>query len=108
MPDVMAGEMEAGIGGLQTRADPPLDYTVRDVESGEVMAEGNGIARADSVTPVGEIPFSMGAKRFYLITWSSRLGQGVNHYLAGNPPFSLAAYRAWLEQAGLLVVDAGM
>jgi len=90
-----------------TREDLPLDYALRDVESGEVLAEGQGIAKADSVTPVGEVPFSMGTRRFYLITWSSRLGQGVNHYLAGNPPFSLAAYRTWLERAGLLAVDAG-
>ena len=88
-----------------TRQNLPIDYVVRDIDTGEVLAQGQGVARADSAVPCGEIPFSMGAKRFYLIEWRSPLGKGTNHYLAGNPPFDLAQYRGWLEKAGILTED---
>jgi len=84
------------------RCDLPLEYTVRDVDSGELLIQGRGVARADAVTVLGQIPFSMGARRFYLLAWQSDFGPGRNHYLAGNPPFELAQYRGWLEKAGML------
>jgi hypothetical protein len=53
------------------------------------------------VTTLGHVPFSAGWKRFYLLQWTSPRGSGINHYLAGYPPFSLPQYRGWLEKAGL-------
>lgn len=80
-----------------TREDVMLTYRIQDVQNGEVVAEGEGTASADQTTVLGRIPFSASWKRFYLLRWTSTLGRGVNHYLAGNPPFSLAAYRSWLR-----------
>ena len=84
------------------REDIPLEYSVRDVDTGEVLISGQAIAVADSVTTLGHLPFSMGEKRFYLIGWQSALGSGRSHYLAGNPPLELVRYRDWLEKAGFL------
>jgi len=81
-----------------TRDEIPLAYTVTDVGTGEVVAAGEGRAAADAVTVVGEVPFSMGDKRFYVIEWESASGRARNHYLAGNPPFDLGQYREWLER----------
>ena len=82
------------------REDISLEYSVRDVDTGEVLSSGQAIASADSVTTLGQISFSMGEKRFYLLEWQSALGGDRSHYLAGNPPFELARYRGWLEKAG--------
>jgi hypothetical protein len=53
------------------------------------------------VTTLGRIPATPGEQRTYLIEWTSVHGSGVNHYLAGEPPFSLALYRKWMELVGL-------
>ena len=63
-----------------------------------------GLAQGDRVSSVGRIPFSGGEHRCYRMAWTSRLGEGKNHYVAGNPPFSLAAYRGWLEKLGIYPV----
>ena len=85
-----------------TRSPAPLRYTIRDLDRDQVMAAGEAEAAADVVTVLGRLPFSMGEHRCYLIEWESPVGLGRNHYLAGNPPFSLEKYRAWLGKAGLL------
>ena len=85
-----------------TRQDVLLRYSVSDVQSGELLCEGEGSAYADAVTVLDSIPYSQGAKRFYLLRWESALGEGLNHYLAGNPPFDLETYRRWLDLAGIL------
>lgn len=84
-----------------TRESLALTFKVKDVETDEVVAEGSGKAAADAVTVLGRIPFSASAKRCYALTWSSGLGEGRNHYLAGNPPFTLPKYREWLQKAGV-------
>ncbi len=81
------------------RQNVALTYTVQDIGSGETVAQGEGTARADAVTVLGRISYSASWKRFYLLRWTSTQGEGVNHYLAGNPPFALAEYRDWLQQA---------
>ncbi len=90
------------VASNDTRADLAIDYSVRDVDSGEVVASGHALAHADSVTVLERVPFSMGRQRFYLLEWTSARGAGRNHYLAGTPPFDLARYRDWLDRAGLL------
>jgi beta-mannosidase len=90
---------QALIASNDTREDIALQYTITDLTTDAVVAQGAGIARADSVTALGSIPFSMGAKRFYVIEWTSPAACGRNHYLAGQPPFDLAHYRDWLAKA---------
>ncbi len=80
-----------------TRNSLSCTYVIQDVETREVIFQGKVLAQADEVTRLGSIPYSASRKRFYRIAWNSELGKGTNHYLAGNPPFSLEQYRCWLE-----------
>jgi hypothetical protein len=45
------------------------------------------------------IPYSQGEKKIYLMQWEYDGHTGRNHYLAGNPPFSLQQYREILLNA---------
>ncbi len=83
------------------RDDSEVRYTVRDAETGEVLLEGQGVAKADAVTVLGQVPYSAAVKRCYLIEWDGPDGKGVNHYVAGNPPFDLAAYKKWMRAVAL-------
>lgn len=84
-----------------TREDTTITYKVTDVATDEVISEGTGLAYKDSVTVLASIPYSTSFKRFYKIQWQTPHGEGKNHYLAGNPPFSLQEYRALLTKAEL-------
>ncbi len=44
------------------------------------------------------IPYSQGEKKLYLMEWEQNGQKGRNHYLAGNPPFSLEQYRSFLKR----------
>ncbi len=79
-----------------------IKYAVRDAETGESLLSGERSVEANRSTELGRIPFSMGAKRLYLIEWEDAFGKGRNHYLAGLPPFDLAWYRKAMGKAGLL------
>lgn len=83
-----------------TRDDAPVRYTVRDADTGEILLQGQGIARADAVVTLGKMSYSAAVKRFYLIEWDGPSGKVTNHYMAGNPPFDLAACKRWLSRAG--------
>ncbi|MHB1357225.1 MAG: glycoside hydrolase family 2 protein [Anaerolineae bacterium] len=85
-----------------TRQDALVRYTVTDQGSGEVVLRGEGTAFRDASTRLAAIPFSMGSKHLYVIRWENVLGNGVNHYLAGNPPFELEQYVGWMKQSGLI------
>ncbi|MCE5218834.1 glycoside hydrolase family 2 [bacterium] len=84
------------------REDLRLKWRVRDVDTDEVMAQGEGVAPADATTNLGRVPFSASWKRMYVIEWETESGKSLSHYLAGNPPFELEQYRAWLSKAGLV------
>jgi len=78
-----------------------------DADSGQVLLDGPFAVDANANAVVGRLRVSRGAQRLWLIDWELESGQGApvrggNHYLAGTPPFSFAAYRRWLPQiAGL-------
>ncbi len=85
-----------------TRQSSDLKFTLCDVETGAALLSGGRHVAPNGVTELGRIPFSMGDKKLYLIEWEDRLGHGVNHYLAGLPPFDLEWYKAVMAKAGLL------
>lgn len=102
---VMLREPEAGhqqiVAANDTRESYPIHYTITDADSGEVVAQGDGVADANATTLLGSIPYADTHQRFYLIEWQSTAGTGRNHYLAGEPPFDLAQYDTWMRKAGL-------
>ena len=84
-----------------TRTDKSISCRVIDIDTGEAVLEGAFIAYADQSTVVGRIPYARNRQRFFTIRWEGD-ACGQNHYLAGQPPFELATYRAWLQKSGLL------
>lgn len=91
------------VAANDTLEDIPLAFTVKDVETGKQILAGEAIALANATTPLGEFPHHPTIQRFYLIEWQSPAEKGVNHYLAGEPPFTVDDYKRWLEESGLTV-----
>jgi beta-mannosidase len=83
-----------------TREAVTITYAVTDIDTGAAVLSGTAEVPGDSVVELGRIGYDGSAQRFYAITWSSELGEGASHYLAGAPNFDLARYRGWLAKAG--------
>lgn len=80
-----------------------FDYECLDVQSGELVCRGQAELAADSSQVLAELPYSQGVKKLYILRWTCEDGTvGVNHYLAGNPPFELQEYCALMKRYGLL------
>ena len=84
-----------------TRRDATINCEITDVETGEVVLNGSFTARADASVVVGKIPYKRNMQRLFLLKWSGDVS-GVNHYLAGQPPFKLDKYRKLLGKAGVV------
>lgn len=69
-----------------------LEYFVRELTENKMICEGEIILKT-GVTSLSHIPYSQGEKKIYMMSWKYEGGEGKNHYLAGNPPFSLEQYR---------------
>lgn len=95
------GQRQQVLACNDTRQDVPLEFTVRDVVTDQIVSASQGVAAADGVTPLAEIPFAPDQQRFCLIEWQSAAGKSSNHYLAGQRPFDLGQYRRWLAAARL-------
>jgi beta-mannosidase len=97
-------EPQSGVQELvvsnDTREDVIVSFAVTDVPSGRTLVRDSMLAARDAVVSCGSIG-ETGRQTLYLLTWESRLGAGRSHYLAGDPPFSLDDYRAWMGLAGL-------
>ena len=83
-----------------TRQDCHLACQIRDIDTDEIVFNVDCQALADRSTVIGKIPYIRSRQRFFVITWQGDAG-GSNHYLAGQPPFSLAQVKAWLGQSDL-------
>jgi len=73
-------------------------YEVTDCDTGEVVLHGHGNCHANSVAELGTIPYSQGDKKLYKIKWQCALSNGINHYVAGQPPFSLEWYKKHIRE----------
>lgn len=69
-----------------------LNYTVEELTEGLVLASDK-IVLETGVNSLIYIPYSHGEKKIYMMYWEYEEIKGRNHYLAGNPPFSLEQYR---------------
>ena len=83
-----------------TRRDCRLTCQIKDIDTGEMVFSGDCLALADRSTMIGQIPYMRNRQRFFLITWQGDVS-GSNHYLAGQPPFTLIQVKSWLDQSGL-------
>ena len=76
-----------------------IEARIRDCLEGNRIVWA-GVLKADSgISSATRLDYSQGRKKFYVIEWDWEGGSGRNHYLAGNPPFDVGQYRAFLEAA---------
>ncbi len=73
-----------------------LEYTVTELTAGETVCMGKASV-PKGIKHLINIPYSQGEKKMYMMQWEYNKGTGRNHYLAGNPPFSLQEYRKFLS-----------
>jgi beta-mannosidase len=77
----------------------PVKWRVADYTAGgRTVLEGESSV-GEEASSLGSLPYSMGEKKIYTIEWSCGEFSGSNHYVAGNPPFSLGEYREFLRRA---------
>ena len=76
-----------------------LSYAIEDITSSTIIASGEKVLTANDTFVLGDIPVEPKRQTLYRITWKARNEAGVNHYLAGSPPFDLKQYRHRLNAA---------
>lgn len=95
-------EPEQGMQELVLCSDIPraiqLEFSVRDMDTGEVLTVGEASVDADSVATVHRLPYRSDQRRLLLIEWSGGGLTGWSHYLSGQPPFDLRWYRAHMDE----------
>ena len=70
---------------------------IRTASNNTVLLETDFMVPANSKLEIGKLMPSINAE-LWLIHWTLAHGQtGDNHYLAGNPPYKLETYKAWLS-----------
>ncbi len=72
-----------------------LVYSVEELTAGLEIDSGE-IFVPEGMKHIMNIPYSQGEKKIYRMHWEYGAGRGWNHYLAGNPPFSLQEYKTYL------------
>ena len=97
---IMADEIDdwhqpivAGNDSLQTVTGT---YTVRNGETGEVLASGAFTADPNQNTELVRLPIMFSEHALLIMEWDTNVGKGRNHYLAGLPPIDFAQYKKWL------------
>lgn len=85
-----------------TLKDIKINYSVKDADSGEILASGSSHVLENTSTVVSKIPVSS-STRFLLIEWDGDVS-GKNHYLdiqENKEKISKEQYIGWLKKCGL-------
>jgi len=77
-------------------------YSVSDAGSGDVLAEGAITVPANENWQGTRLRGYAGEQRLYLVRWECDGAAHGNHYLAGQPAFSLEDYQRWLPAIAAL------
>ncbi len=97
---VAAGEMENWGLPLFACNDTltPLNgtLTVSDAETEEVLYEGDFAVDANTSARIAKLPLYYSEQRLLLFRFKTALGEGINHFMSGFPPFSFEKYRRFL------------
>ena len=84
-----------------TNQPADVRYSVRD-RAANGVSEGEIHLRADQTWQADRIRSYASDQRLYLSRWQVDGQIFGNHYLSGNPPFSLETYRGWMKQIAIL------
>lgn len=87
------------------REEKTVTYTVLEMISGKTILEGTTKAFSDSVTKIASLPACDSGCAFYLIKWQAGDVSGVNHYIAGQPPYNYETVVKCLKESDLLNIE---
>ncbi len=73
-------------------------YSVKNIDTGEILLSGDFCAEENSNTLLGRIPIMYSDKGMLLMEWNIGGERHFNHYLYGAPAFDLAQYKYWYGQ----------
>ena len=106
---LMMKESENGvlqlIGSNEYSSNKNIEYAVTDIITDSVVACGNAEIPQNNNIKIADIPYNAEKKAFYLIEWEFEGKKHRNHYLSGNPKYSLAEYIYWLKKCGMFEVE---
>lgn len=85
------------VGVNDTFSEKKGSYRVFDIETGGEICSGGFSVKPYARAILGSIRVSRGEQRFFTIEWKVEGETFLNHYLLGNPPFSLEKYKKWVK-----------
>jgi beta-mannosidase len=85
-----------------TLKDIDICCRIWDADTGETLFKGEKCIKANENSLMGRINISRGEQRLFLIEWECEGRKYSNHYLHGQPPFSLDDYIKWLDKIASL------
>ncbi|MBQ8597101.1 MAG: hypothetical protein IJ409_04850 [Lachnospiraceae bacterium] len=96
---LMCAEMENWhlpvVASNDTLQEVKGSYTVKNLETGEVLLSGNFDVAPNSNASLGRVPVMYSDKGMLLIEWQIGEEKFFNHYLYGMPGFDLKKYKEW-------------
>ena len=99
---LMCGEMENWhlpvIASNDTLKEVQGSYTVKDLETEELVLSGHFTVAPNSNAHLGRVPVMYSEKGMLLLEWQIDGENYFNHYLYGMPGFDLKKYKAWFEK----------
>ncbi len=100
--DPGSGKYLPVVASNDSRSLAQVCFRVWDADNEEELLAGAFTIPANENWQVGRIRTFASDQRLLLLTWEVN-GEGFgNHYLVGNPPFSLARYQDWLPAIAAL------
>ena len=99
---LMCGEMENWhlpvIASNDTLKEVQGSYTVKDLETEELVLSVHFTVAPNSNAHLGRVPVMYSEKGMLLLEWQIDGENYFNHYLYGMPGFDLKKYKAWFEK----------
>ncbi len=73
-------------------------YTVKNVDTGEIVAEGEFDVKENRICDLKKVPVMYSDKGMFLIEWYIDGERYFNHYMFGYPGFDLEKYKEWYKK----------
>lgn len=80
-------------------------YEVSDIETGEILLNGNFISNPNANTKLSQLRIMYSEQRFLVIKWIIGKNIYYNHYLCGMPAFNFNQYCAWFDKFNKIISD---
>jgi len=82
--------------GNDSRQSHVVKWTLKDADTGELIASGENTSGANENVTVAMLHAVPGEKRLFLLNWTLEDGtRGFNHYLTGFPPYDIEDLKRW-------------